>query len=77
MTLNPISDPNVGRASKEQELPILVEVILTFHGFMTIITQGQEPPKIMASKQVIGTADHIPPPQKIGFKAFICMIHNV
>ncbi len=31
VTLDPIPDPNVGWASKEQELPILVEVILTLH----------------------------------------------
>jgi hypothetical protein len=40
MTFNPIPDPNVGRASKEQELSIFVEIILTFRGIMTIITQG-------------------------------------
>jgi hypothetical protein len=38
MTLDPIPDPNVGRGSKEQELPVLVEVILTFHGIETLIT---------------------------------------
>jgi hypothetical protein len=77
VTLDPIPDPNVGRASKEQELPILVEVILTFHGIITFITQGRKPSKVTASKQVIGMAYHIPPPQTIGFKAFICVIHNV
>jgi hypothetical protein len=77
VTLNPIPDPNVGRASKEQELPILVEVILTFHGITTFITQSCEPSKVMVSKQITGTAYHIPPPQMIGFKAFACMIHNV
>jgi hypothetical protein len=77
VTLNPIPDPNVGRASKEQELPILVEVILTFHGFVTIITQGCKPSKVTASKQIISTADHIPPLQTIGFKAFVRVIHNV
>jgi hypothetical protein len=41
MTLKPIPDLNVGRASKEQEMPILVEVILTFHGIITFITQGR------------------------------------
>jgi hypothetical protein len=38
MTLDPIPDPNVGRGSKEQELPVLIEVILTFHGIKTLIT---------------------------------------
>jgi hypothetical protein len=38
MTLDPIPDPNVGRVSKERELPVLVEVILTFHGIETLIT---------------------------------------
>jgi hypothetical protein len=75
--LDPIPDPNVGRASKECELQILVEVILTFHGIITFITQGSKPSKVTASKQIIGTAYHIPPPQTIGFKAFICMINNV
>jgi hypothetical protein len=37
MTLNPIPDLNVGRGSKEQELPVLVEVILTFHDIKTLI----------------------------------------
>ncbi len=37
-TLNPIPDLNVGRGSKEQELLVLVEVILTFHGIETLIT---------------------------------------
>jgi hypothetical protein len=77
LTLDPIPDPNVGRAPKEQELPILVEVILTFHGIITIITQGREPSKVTASKQIIGTADHISPPQTIGFKAFVRVIRNV
>jgi hypothetical protein len=77
MTLDPIPDPNVGRLSKEQELPILVEVILTFHGIKTIITKVRKPLKVTASKQIIGTADHIPPPQTIGFKAFVRMIHNM
>jgi hypothetical protein len=77
VTLDPIPEPNVGRASKEQELPILVEVILTFQGIITFITQGHEPFKVMVSKQIMGTADHIPPPQTIGFKAFVHMIHNV
>jgi hypothetical protein len=74
MTLNPIPDPNVGRASKEQELPILVEVILTFHRIITIITQGREPSKVTVSKQIIGTADPIHPPRTIGCKAFVCVI---
>jgi hypothetical protein len=77
VTLNPIPDPNVGRAFKKQELPILVEVILTFHSIITFITQGCEPSKVTASKQIIGTAYHIPPPQAISFKAFVCVIHNV
>ncbi len=77
MTLDPISDPNVGSAYKERDLPILVEVLLTFHGIITIITQGHEPIKVTASKQIIGTADQIPPPQMIGFKAFVCVIHKV
>jgi hypothetical protein len=77
MTLDPIPDPNVGRASKEQELSILVEVILTFHGIIAIITQGRKPSKVMAIKQIIGTADHIPPPRMIGFKAFVRVIHSV
>ncbi len=38
MTLDPIPDPNVGQGSKEQELPVLVEVILTLHGIKTLIT---------------------------------------
>jgi hypothetical protein len=38
MTLNPIPDLNVGRGSKEQELPVLVKVTLTFHGIKTLIT---------------------------------------
>jgi hypothetical protein len=50
VTLNPSPDLNVGRASKEQELPILVEVILTFHGIITFITQGCKPSKVMARK---------------------------
>jgi hypothetical protein len=77
VTLDPIPDPNVGRALKEQELPIFVEVILTFHGIITFITQGRKPSKVTASKQIIGTAYHIPPPQTISFKAFVCMLHNV
>jgi hypothetical protein len=79
VTLDPIPDLNVGRASKEQELPILVEVILTFHRIIiiTFITQGCEPFKVMVSKQIMGAADHIPPPQMIGFKAFVRVIHNV
>jgi hypothetical protein len=36
-TLNPISDSNVGGASKEGRLPFLVEMILTFYGIMSII----------------------------------------
>jgi hypothetical protein len=35
--LNPISNSNVGRASKEQQLPFLLEMILTFYGIMSII----------------------------------------
>jgi hypothetical protein len=31
VTLDPIPDPNVDWASKEQELPIFLEVILTFY----------------------------------------------
>jgi hypothetical protein len=62
VTLNPIPEPNVGRVSKEQELSILVEVILTFHGIITFITQGREPFKVTVSKQIMGAADHIPPP---------------
>jgi hypothetical protein len=62
VTLDPIPDPNVGRASKERKFPILVEVILTFHGIITFITQGREPSKVTVSKQIIGTAYHIPPP---------------
>jgi hypothetical protein len=77
VTLDPIPDPNVDRASKDQELLILVEVILTFHVIITFITQGSKPSKVMASKKIIGTAYHIPPPQAIGFKAFVCVIHNV
>jgi hypothetical protein len=77
VTLDPIPDPNVGRASKEQELPILVEVILTFHGIITFITQGCKPFKVGVHKQIMGAADHIPPPQTIGFKVFVCVIHNV
>ncbi len=77
VTLDLIPDPNVGRASKEQELPFLVEVLLTFHGIITFITQGCDPSKVTASKQIIGTAYHIPPPQTIGFKVFVCVIHNV
>jgi hypothetical protein len=61
VTLDPLPDSNVGRASKEQELPILVEVILTFHGIITFITQGREPFKVTVSKQIMGAADHIPP----------------
>jgi hypothetical protein len=76
-TLDPIPDRNVGRASKEQELPILVEVILPFHGIITFITQGHEPSKVTVSKQMIDTSYHIPPPQTIGFKAFVRVIHNV
>jgi hypothetical protein len=38
MTLDPIPDLNVGRGSKEQELSVLLEVILTFHGIETLIT---------------------------------------
>jgi hypothetical protein len=77
VTLNPIPDPNVGRVSTERELPILIEVILTFHGIITFITQGRKPSTVTASKQIIGTAYHIPPPQTIGFRAFVHMIHNV
>jgi hypothetical protein len=77
MTLDPIPDPNVGRASKKQELPIFLEVILTFHGIITIITQGCKPSTVTVSKQIIGTADHIPAPQTISFKAFVRVIHNV
>ncbi len=58
-------------------MPVLVEVILTFHGIKNLITLGREPSKVMASKKSIGAAYHIPPPRTIGFKAFICMIHNV
>jgi hypothetical protein len=77
VTLKLIPDLNVGRLSKERELPILVEVILTFHGIITFITQGREPFKVTVSKQIMGAADHIPPPQMIGFKAFVRVIHNV
>jgi hypothetical protein len=77
VTLDPIPDPNVGRMSRERELPILVEVILTFHGIITFITQVCEPFKVMVSKQIMGAADHIPPPRTIGFKAFVCVIHNM
>jgi hypothetical protein len=76
VTLNPIPDPNLGKASKEQELPILVEIIVTFHGIITVITQGRKFSNVTASKQIIATAYHIPPPQTIGFKAFVCVIHN-
>ncbi len=31
VTINPIPDPNVGGASKERWLPMLVKVILTFY----------------------------------------------
>jgi hypothetical protein len=37
VTLNPISDSNVGGASKEQRLPFLIEMILTFYSIMSII----------------------------------------
>ena len=77
VTLDTICYPNVDRASKEQKLSILVEIILTLHGIITFITQGRKPSKVMASKQIIGTAYYIPPPQTIGFKVFVCMIHNV
>jgi hypothetical protein len=77
VTLNPIPNPMVGRAPKERELPILVKIILTFHGIITSITQGREPSKVTVSKQIIGTAYHIPPPQMISFKALIRVIHNV
>jgi hypothetical protein len=77
ITHDPIPDPNVGRASKEQELPIPVKVILTFHSIRTFITQGRKPFKVMVSNQIMGAADHIPPPQTVGFKAFVCVIHNV
>ena len=77
VTINPIPDPNLGKASKEQELPILVEIIVTFHGIITVITQGRKFSNVTASKQIIATAYHIPPPQTIGFKAFVRLIHNV
>ncbi len=53
------------------------EVILTFHGIITFITQGREPSKVTSSKQIIGTAYHLNPPQMIGFEAFVHVIHNV
>jgi hypothetical protein len=34
---------------------MLVKIILTFYGFMTIITQDREPSKVTASKQITGT----------------------
>jgi hypothetical protein len=68
VTLDPIPDPNVGGASNEQELPILVKVIFTFYGFVTIITQGHETSKVMASKQIIGTANHILHPKRLASK---------
>jgi hypothetical protein len=36
-SLNPTSDSNVGGASKEWQLPFLVEMILTSYGVMSII----------------------------------------
>ncbi len=62
VSLNPIPDPNVGGVSNEQRVPMLVEVILTLYGIIPIITEGCKPVKVMASKQIICTADHIPPP---------------
>jgi hypothetical protein len=56
---------------------LFVEVILTFHGFVTIFTQGREPSKVTTSKQIVGTANHIPPLRTIGFKGFVCVIHNM
>ncbi len=76
VTLNPIPDPNVGRESSKQWLPMLLEVILTLYGIIPIISEGCKPIKVTANKQIMCTADHIPPPQTIGFVLFICMIHH-
>jgi hypothetical protein len=76
VTLNPITDPNVGRVSNKQLLPMPVEVILTLYGIIPIITEGRKPIKVTASKQIMCTADHIPPPQTIGFISFIRVIHH-
>ncbi len=76
VSLNPIPDPNVGRASNERWLLMLIEVILTLYGIIPIITEGCEPIKVTAIMQIMCTADHIPPPQTIGFVSFICMIHH-